>query len=97
MNITLPPDLERLVQDSVASGRYASAEEMIQRAFELLQEKEREEWQSVENLRTLVDVGIADMEAGRHTRLTDDNTREYIEGITQRGLARLKTEKDRTA
>jgi antitoxin ParD1/3/4 len=41
MNISLTPQLEKLVQDRVKSGRYTSASEVIREALRLLDEKDR--------------------------------------------------------
>ena len=41
MNISLTPQLEKLVQDRVKSGRYTSASEVVREALRLLEEKDR--------------------------------------------------------
>ncbi|HEV3075560.1 MAG TPA: type II toxin-antitoxin system ParD family antitoxin [Thermoanaerobaculia bacterium] len=40
MDVHLPADLERLVQDKVTSGRYRSAEEVIRTALRALEEQD---------------------------------------------------------
>ena len=40
MNITLTPDLERIVNDELRSGHFRSAEEVIAKALAALREKE---------------------------------------------------------
>ncbi len=40
MTITLRPEHERLIAEALRSGAYLSADEVIGRAFELLQEQE---------------------------------------------------------
>ena len=40
MDVHLPADLERLVQDKVTSGRYRSAEEVIRIALRALEEQD---------------------------------------------------------
>ena len=40
MNISLSSELERFVRESVASGRYKSASEVVREALRLLQEKD---------------------------------------------------------
>jgi antitoxin ParD1/3/4 len=42
MDIHLPADLERLVQDQVATGRYRSADEVISTALRALEEQDRD-------------------------------------------------------
>jgi antitoxin ParD1/3/4 len=45
MNVSLTPQLEKFVDDKVASGRYTSASEVVREALRLLEreEKSREE------------------------------------------------------
>jgi len=40
MNVTLTPDLERLVDERVATGQYRSAVEVIREALRLLKERD---------------------------------------------------------
>ncbi len=40
MSISLPPDLEELIKQKVATGHYTSASEVISEGLRLLQEKE---------------------------------------------------------
>jgi antitoxin ParD1/3/4 len=41
MDVHLPTELERLVQDKLASGRYRSADELISTALRALEEQDR--------------------------------------------------------
>ncbi|MBN1426345.1 type II toxin-antitoxin system ParD family antitoxin [Candidatus Fermentibacteria bacterium] len=41
MNISLTPTLERFIQEKVASGRYASASEVVREALRVLEERHR--------------------------------------------------------
>ena len=41
MNVALTPELEKIVTERVASGRYASASEMIAEALRLLDERDQ--------------------------------------------------------
>lgn len=41
MNVSLTPQLEKLVQDRVKSGRYTSASEVIREALRLMDERDR--------------------------------------------------------
>lgn len=40
MNVTLTPDLERLVRERVATGQYRSAVDVIREALRLLKERD---------------------------------------------------------
>jgi antitoxin ParD1/3/4 len=42
LNVSLTPELERFVQDHVASGRYQTASEVVREGLRLLEEREQE-------------------------------------------------------
>jgi antitoxin ParD1/3/4 len=43
MNVSLVPELERFVAETVASGRYRSASELVRAALRLLEKEEKGE------------------------------------------------------
>ena len=51
MNVSLTPELERLVSRRVASGRYGSASEVVREALRLLEERESFRKARLEQLR----------------------------------------------
>ncbi|MFN6562313.1 MAG: type II toxin-antitoxin system ParD family antitoxin [Nostoc sp. ChiSLP01] len=53
MYIQIKPELEQFIQAQLASGRFASADDVINEAFKLLQERE----QRIEELRQKIAVG----------------------------------------
>ncbi|MEQ8763740.1 MAG: type II toxin-antitoxin system ParD family antitoxin [Planctomycetota bacterium] len=61
MNIHLTKELERLVQERVSSGRYASASEVVCAALRLLEEDER--WR--DEVRQKIAEGVASAKAGQ--------------------------------
>lgn len=65
MKIDLSPEMERYVEEQLASGRYASADELIAEALILLRSAERELAASQDDLRSEVDAGLRDIEEGR--------------------------------
>lgn len=62
MEVHLPPELERLVRDLVASGRYASASEAVAAAVQLLQEEEYIRTRKLEWLQRAVQEGLDSLE-----------------------------------
>ncbi|MGB3403913.1 MAG: type II toxin-antitoxin system ParD family antitoxin [Microcoleaceae cyanobacterium] len=64
MPITLPPELEQFIQNQVASGKYASVDEVFLAGIKLLEERERLYQGRFEELRREVMVGIEEAEAG---------------------------------
>lgn len=88
MNVSLTPELERLVAEKVASGMYHSASEVIREALRLL--KERDEWRQhrLEELRREIAVGLEQADRGE-TRPFD------AEGLKQRVRDRLAERDDK--
>jgi antitoxin ParD1/3/4 len=58
MNISLTPELEKLVNDKIASGMYNSATEVIQEALILLKEKDAIANLKLQELRQDIQAGI---------------------------------------
>lgn len=65
LEILLPPDPEESVQRRIASGRYASASEVIGEALRLLERVETSRTAAAGTLRDDLGQGLADREAGR--------------------------------
>jgi antitoxin ParD1/3/4 len=64
MNVSLTPELERFVQDKVASGLYNSASEVIREALRLLREQDIVRQRRLEELRTEIALGIEQADRG---------------------------------
>ena len=64
MNISLTPELERLVDEKVKSGRYASASEVIREGLRLLEDREVLKQQRLTEVRRKIDRGIEQLDRG---------------------------------
>jgi antitoxin ParD1/3/4 len=64
VNISLTPELERLVDEKVRSGRYASASEVIREGLRLLEEREELKQQRLAEVRQKIDRGIEQLDQG---------------------------------
>jgi antitoxin ParD1/3/4 len=64
MNVSLTPELERLVQEKVASGLYSSASEVVREALRLLQERDELRRLRLEELRREIARGIEAADRG---------------------------------
>jgi antitoxin ParD1/3/4 len=89
MNVSLTPELEKIVADRVASGRYASASEVIREALRLLEERDQ-----LNQLRQEVRLGLEQLDRGQ-ARPFDDRAVDLIRKEGQRRLAAAR-EKGRT-
>jgi len=59
MEISLPPELEIMVQTRVASGRSGSASDVVREALELMADRDQ-----LDELRRLVAIGIEQADRG---------------------------------
>jgi len=64
MNVSLTPELERLVEEKVESGEYKSASEVVRHALRLLSRDDQEHQAKLSALRSAIDAGIAEIERG---------------------------------
>ena len=82
MNVSLSPQLEKLIEEKVASGMYNSASEVIREGLRLLQEREQLREIRLEELRKQVQIGLDELDNGQSAPLD-------IENIKRRGRKRL--------
>ena len=64
MNVSLTPELEKLVQIKVQSGRYHSASEVIREGLRLLEDQDRLREMRLEEVRRKIQAGIDELERG---------------------------------
>jgi antitoxin ParD1/3/4 len=58
LNVSLTPQLEQFVRETVNSGRYQSASEVVRTALRLLEEQERQRQSTLDWLRQEIDRGL---------------------------------------
>jgi antitoxin ParD1/3/4 len=79
MNVSLTPELEKMVQAKVQSGRYNSANEVVQEALRLFEQHENLRAIHLGDLRTRIDEGLAALDRGEGV---DGET--FIQGMLDR-------------
>ena len=84
MSINLTPDLERIIEEKVASGVYASPDEVIRESLRLLQERD-------DFYRFRQEMLRRDMEAGLHQIETGQTRLFSAEDLKRRVRERLAT------
>ncbi len=84
MNVSLTPQLERLIQKKVKSGNYQSASEVIREALRLMQSRD----QRLEDLRRSVQSGIDEIERGEGIELRESDLGGFFDEIKSRGRQR---------
>ena len=64
MNVSLTPELEKLIYEKVRSGLYNSASEVIREALRLLHERDQVRQQELEAVRAKINRGLEQLERG---------------------------------
>jgi antitoxin ParD1/3/4 len=85
MNVSLTPQLEKLVQDRVKSGRYTSASEVIREALRLLETHDRAIDKGLAQLRADVDAGLRQLDEVKVSPFDE----AAVERIKRRGREKL--------
>ena len=83
MNVSLTPELERVVNDKVESGMYQTASEVVREALRLL--KERDEARA--QLRADVQAGLDQQARGEGRAYDKASGRQLAERVKARGRA----------
>lgn len=73
MSIVLPPEFEALVKVRVASGTYASEQEVFRTAFSLLQRRDE--------LLAYIDVGMQQLRAGQYQEYGANDRARFLAGV----------------
>jgi antitoxin ParD1/3/4 len=79
MNVSLTPELERLVQEKVSSGLYNSASEVVREALRLLQERDELRQVRLKELRREIAKGLEAADRGELVGADD-----VFEGLRRR-------------
>jgi antitoxin ParD1/3/4 len=89
MNVSLTPELEEFVAAKVEGGRYRSASEVVREALRLLEEYDQVRANSLQGLRSDLQLGLAQLDRGEGITHTDESLGRLMEGIKRRGRQRL--------
>ncbi len=87
-NVVLTDHQASLVEGLVTSGRYQNASEVLREGLRLVEQREIEDAYRLEALRSAVQAGIADIEAGRFKTFdSKDTLRAHLASITANAIA----------
>ena len=89
MNVSLTPELARLVTEKVKDGMYSSASEVVRAALRLLVEQDQIRELRKEQLRKQIERGVADLDSGGAEAFDDELVAEIKRtGRATRGARR---------
>ena len=88
MNVSLTPDLEKIVKRRVDCGAYRSATEVVRDALELLEERDA---RKLDALRKDIQHGVDQVERGEFTEYETDQLNELFEKVALEGNNRLNS------
>jgi antitoxin ParD1/3/4 len=83
MNVSLTPELERLVNEKVESGLYQTASEVVREALRLLKDRD----QAREQLRADVQAGFGQLARGEGRAYDKTAGRQLANRVKSRGRA----------
>ena len=89
MDIAISEELLKRIQWKVDAGIYPSADEVIERALDLLDEYDVE----IAKIQDMVQVGMDDLAEGRYTTYTEETLDNLVEDVKRRSLERLESRK----
>lgn len=81
MDISLTPELEKLVQEKIASGLYESANEVIHESLLLLQERDKIREFRLRELKKEIQKGIDQLEQGEYKVYDSESLKSLVEDI----------------
>jgi antitoxin ParD1/3/4 len=88
MNVSLTPELERLVAEKVESGMYSSASEVVREGLRLLQERDELRRARLEELRREITKGVEQADRGElmdGEQVFAELRRRNAEAVRQKG------------
>ena len=87
MNISLTPELEKLVNEKVASGLYISASEVVRDGLRLLRERDEIKQSQLRELRRDLAAGARQIKQGNYKEYSSGA--ELVDDIQKRGKKRI--------
>jgi antitoxin ParD1/3/4 len=86
MNISLTPELEKLIDERVRSGLYNSASEVVREALRLLMERDQLKQMKLDELRRQIQIGIDASNRGQV--VSEEEVLKRLEARRDRALAK---------
>lgn len=86
-NVSLSEPQDRFIENSVATGRFRTADEAVDEALQLLEEKEHEDADKLQWLKAAADAAWATFDRGEYVTLSsDEEIRNYVREVSKHAL-----------
>ena len=89
MNISLAPELEKVVQRKVRRGQYPNVTALVHEAVQRLVEADEEEHEHVVEIRKRLAVAEAQIDRGEFTEYDEKTLADLPRQVRERGMKRL--------
>lgn len=86
-NVSLTDHFETFIDDSVSSGRYQNASEVVREGLRLLEQRSREDQLKLSALQAAIDIGLDDERRGRVLKVRDDELGAFLAGLGKSAAA----------
>ena len=88
MNVQFTPDQKALIREAIENGRLAGAEDAVEEAMSLWEERERLRAE----IGAAMDIAEASLKGGKGRAITPANMRSLASAVKRRGRACLQSE-----
>lgn len=92
-NISLTDRWDRFIDESVSSGEYQNASEVVRDALRLLVRRQHEDVEKLERLRTLGAAGFAEIDRGEYVTIAPGSSGRFISGLREEVSGRGRSRK----
>ena len=89
MEIHLTPDQEAFVREAIASGRLHRAEEAVEQALAMWEERERRRLEIL----VALDAAESDIARGDSIVITEESMKQLADDVKRRGRAQLQAKR----
>ena len=86
-NVSLTDHFETFIDESVSSGRYQNASEVVREGLRLLEQRSREDALKLSAFQAAIDAGLDDERHGRTLHISDDELGAFLSGLGKTGFA----------
>lgn len=94
MNVSLTPELEKLIEKKVKSGRYTTASEVVRESLRLLEREDELREMKREQLRREIMKGVEQIKNGQYIEVNSkEGWQGFLEDVKSRGRKKLAEKK----